>query len=533
MKRILALLLGASCASASAAPVRLAPAGQLRMPGLPGFGIDRSLATGGLAGLDAPGLPMSTLPALDAGLLVPEAPTFQGAREQLDAVARVRREAPAIPESAPAVSFFFNDHNASRSYRKELAAFVRSNEEILVEMLKPGEETRIFQEVSNGTLRPADALKLLRERNEPMDAEILRAIYGTGVRILPEPIHQAPYRAERARIDRDLVPLASERLSDAYYGFIEDGDAEGAFGSLKSFNETMVEVHRLREEALTASLLRRANRKRKRPVGVLFGMFHTQPYHELRRAGVDAAREFHPNARGPVRVTPYNRPLRRIRFGKPYEDPDAERRDTLGMLLFFSFLDPVYRIDRFAEGQTALYNRIAEKLSFEDYEELGEAMSEETFENHLDASWFALDWLAERGVIDKWERMAFRMDPATHKRLAAAGKKAFFRIARKWRLSEEETRSVLGVASSARLLKLRDDADAVLTEAELERVSYTLGIYKAIHTLFSTDDNVRRWLRADNKGFDGESALSRMMSGTKGIADVRAYLDAWVYGGGP
>ena len=70
------------------------------------------------------------------------------------------------------------------------------------------------------------------------------------------------------------------------------------------------------------------------------------------------------------------------------------------------------------------------------------------------------------------------------------------------------------------------------SEAELERVSYTLGIYKAIHTIFTNDANVQHWLRAANKGFNGDSALQRMTSGVKGIADVRSYLDAWAYGGG-
>ncbi|OIO06807.1 MAG: hypothetical protein AUJ52_11595 [Elusimicrobia bacterium CG1_02_63_36] len=127
--------------------------------------------------------------------------------------------------------------------------------------------------------------------------------------------------------------------------------------------------------------------------------------------------------------------------------------------------------------------------------------------------------------------MMFRMSPAERVRLGAAGKKAFFRMAKIWKLTREETRAVLGVSTEERLAALERDPDAVLTEAELERISYTLGIYKALHTLISGDDNARRWLRAPNKGFGGVSALSLMTGGGDGLAEVRSYLDAWAYGG--
>lgn len=521
----LTLVLIFLCSASYAAPIRLAPAGQLRLPALAGFGINRALATSGLAGLDSPGLPMSTLPTLEFGILpMPEAVAHK----------TVIPHAP-VPRltGKPIISFFLNDHNASRNYRDELADFVSRHQELLVEMLKPGKETKIFQAVADGEKTPAEALRELSERNEPMDAEILRAIYGTQVKILPEPIHQRRYRDIRARIDNELLPAAGIGLNTGYDSFIEDADMNGSFDSLKAFNETMVEVHRLREQVLVESLHKRANRVHKKSVGVLFGMFHTQPYHALRRAGINTAREYHPKPRGPLRMMPYNRPLRRIRFAKPYKDADAEKRDTLGMVLFFAILDPVFRIDKFADIQTNLYIRIADKMSLSDYEELGAALSDEAFNSHEAVSWFTLQWLTDKGILDQWERLAFRMDPPTHKKLAAAGKKAFFRIAKIWRLTEKEERELLGVSSSARLKKLQENPAALLTEAELERVSYTLGIYKAIHTLFSQDDNIRRWLRAGNKGFEGESALSRMTSrSTKGIADVRAYLDAWLYGGG-
>jgi hypothetical protein len=63
----------------------------------------------------------------------------------------------------------------------------------------------------------------------------------------------------------------------------------------------------------------------------------------------------------------------------------------------------------------------------------------------------------------------------------------------------------------------------------LERLSYLLGIYKALQILLPDPQAADEWVRKSNSAppFGGDSALERMLSGQ--VADlyvVRQYLDA-------
>ena len=118
---------------------------------------------------------------------------------------------------------------------------------------------------------------------------------------------------------------------------------------------------------------------------------------------------------------------------------------------------------------------------------------------------------------------------ATYTALLAAGVRSFFRLAEEWQLSEAEQIILLGLPPNFELDRWRR-GDIVAANGEtLERISYLLGIYKAIHTLLPVPARATRWMRAPNSApmFGDTSALDRMLSGN--IADlrsVRAYLDA-------
>ncbi|MNF16045.1 hypothetical protein D3C80_2189060 [compost metagenome] len=64
----------------------------------------------------------------------------------------------------------------------------------------------------------------------------------------------------------------------------------------------------------------------------------------------------------------------------------------------------------------------------------------------------------------------------------------------------------------------------------LERISYLMGIHKALRILFSSHvERVYEWVRKPNTSapFNGTSALDYMLVGrVVDIADVRRYLDA-------
>ena len=118
---------------------------------------------------------------------------------------------------------------------------------------------------------------------------------------------------------------------------------------------------------------------------------------------------------------------------------------------------------------------------------------------------------------------------ATHAALLAAGVRGFFRLAEEWQLSEAEQIILLGLPPDFELGRWRRGDIVAANDETLERISYLLGIYKAIHTLLPLPARANSWMRAPNSApmFGGRSALDRMLRGS--IADlrsVRAYLDA-------
>ncbi len=111
----------------------------------------------------------------------------------------------------------------------------------------------------------------------------------------------------------------------------------------------------------------------------------------------------------------------------------------------------------------------------------------------------------------------------------AAGLRAFVRIAELWHLSVAEQLTLLGIASRSTYFKWRKDPHARVPRDTLERLSYLLGIYKALQLLLPAAVAADEWVRRPNEEplFGGRSALDRMLSGN--VADlylVRQYLDA-------
>ncbi|MCG3202426.1 MAG: hypothetical protein NFCOHLIN_02309 [Gammaproteobacteria bacterium] len=140
--------------------------------------------------------------------------------------------------------------------------------------------------------------------------------------------------------------------------------------------------------------------------------------------------------------------------------------------------------------------------------------------------------------------MAIRPDiPATEPAnvpladMGAAGLRAFARIARLWRLSVEEQRTLLGQPPRSSFFAWRRHPEkAVLPRDTLERLSNILGIYKSLQILFPEPEIADAWIRKPNSAppFGGQPALTRMLAGN--VSDlhlVRRYLDGVRGGGGP
>ena len=113
--------------------------------------------------------------------------------------------------------------------------------------------------------------------------------------------------------------------------------------------------------------------------------------------------------------------------------------------------------------------------------------------------------------------------------LAAPALRTFFNLAERWKLRVAEQRKLLGDPPESTFYKWKRERAGALSRDTLERISYLLGIFKALAILFPQADRADAWLRKPNAvaAFGGKSALERMLSGN--VADlfvVRQYLDA-------
>ncbi|MEA2666464.1 MAG: hypothetical protein QOI11_3408 [Candidatus Eremiobacteraeota bacterium] len=119
---------------------------------------------------------------------------------------------------------------------------------------------------------------------------------------------------------------------------------------------------------------------------------------------------------------------------------------------------------------------------------------------------------------------------STASRLSPAGLRAFFRIAENWRLSGREQRAALGNIAKQTLYNWRENPDAArLSDDQLDRISYLLGVYKALHIIFTRPEQADTWIRRPNEAppFGGKPAAAVLFSGKmEDLMRVRRYLDA-------
>jgi Protein of unknown function (DUF2384) len=117
--------------------------------------------------------------------------------------------------------------------------------------------------------------------------------------------------------------------------------------------------------------------------------------------------------------------------------------------------------------------------------------------------------------------------PAVAARRDAVAARVFFRLAELWGLSTEQARVLLGRPSRATLYNWKAGRVAALPHDTVQRISYLLGIHKALQILYSDPALADAWVRRPNAAFGGQSALERMLAGDlTDLAAVRAHLDA-------
>ena len=119
-------------------------------------------------------------------------------------------------------------------------------------------------------------------------------------------------------------------------------------------------------------------------------------------------------------------------------------------------------------------------------------------------------------------------DSATRERLSRSALKAFFRILDRWKVSDEIARDLFGGISNGTFYKMKRESARVLSADELLRISYLVGIFKALHVLYS-EALADQWMSRPNTNpvFGGRTPLDYVHAGgIPAMQAVRRLLDA-------
>ena len=117
---------------------------------------------------------------------------------------------------------------------------------------------------------------------------------------------------------------------------------------------------------------------------------------------------------------------------------------------------------------------------------------------------------------------------AEQERLSPAAIKAFLNIMAKWDVRDEDARALLGGISNGQFYEMKKKPDRTLDADTLTRVSYLIGIFKALHILYSRK-LADAWVQRPNTNriFGGQTALAYMIKGgLPAMQTVRRLLDA-------
>jgi hypothetical protein len=113
-------------------------------------------------------------------------------------------------------------------------------------------------------------------------------------------------------------------------------------------------------------------------------------------------------------------------------------------------------------------------------------------------------------------------------RLSPAALKAFFNIASRWKLRDEDARALLGGVSNGPYYQMKRNPQRTLDVDRLTRVSYLVGIFKALNVLYS-EPLADAWIQRTNYNplFGGKTPLAYMIEGgLPAIQMVRRLVDA-------
>jgi Antitoxin Xre/MbcA/ParS C-terminal toxin-binding domain len=114
-------------------------------------------------------------------------------------------------------------------------------------------------------------------------------------------------------------------------------------------------------------------------------------------------------------------------------------------------------------------------------------------------------------------------------RLSPGALKAFFNIMERWGVRDEDARQLLGGVTNGPFYEMKKDPQGrTLDTDRLVRISYLVGIFKALNILHS-EQLADEWVKLPNTNriFRGATPLGFMLSGgVSAMQTVRRLLDA-------
>ena len=113
-------------------------------------------------------------------------------------------------------------------------------------------------------------------------------------------------------------------------------------------------------------------------------------------------------------------------------------------------------------------------------------------------------------------------------RLGPAAGRTFFNIMTRWNIRDENARMLLGGISNGPFYEMKKNPDRVLDTDRLTRISYLIGIFKALNILYS-EKLADSWVQLPNGNpiFAGQTPVAYMVKGgLPAMQTVRRLLDA-------
>jgi hypothetical protein len=119
-------------------------------------------------------------------------------------------------------------------------------------------------------------------------------------------------------------------------------------------------------------------------------------------------------------------------------------------------------------------------------------------------------------------------DQQERERLSTGALQAFFSIMSHWKIKDEDARKLLGGIGNGTYYDYKKNPQRVLDQDKLTRISYLIGMFKALNILHS-QPLADRWVQLPNRNriFGGQTPLAYMIKGgTPAMQIVRRLLDA-------